>query len=94
MLEVVDLRQIDGVDQREPGQRTGNDRKHQQNGQRASAGELAPPRRDCSGAQRGARPSRPGRAQIRSRGTADWGWQPRQEPLGILRCSKARMSSR
>ena len=43
MLQVVDLRQIDGVDQREPGQRTGDHRQ-----QRAApppcepAGELAP----------------------------------------------------
>ena len=44
-LQIVNLRQIDGVDQREPGQRASNHRQQQQRGQREFAGQLAPVRR-------------------------------------------------
>ena len=41
LLQILDLRQIGGVDQGEPGQRAGKDRQQQQNGQRGPAGEFA-----------------------------------------------------
>ena len=44
-LEVVNLRQIGGVDQREAGQRTGDDGQQQQSGQGEFAGQLAAMRR-------------------------------------------------
>ena len=40
-LQIVNLGQIDGVDQREAGQRAGNDGQEQQDDQRELAGELA-----------------------------------------------------
>ena len=41
VFEFVDLRQIGGVDQRKPGQRTGHDSQHQQHDERRPAGNLA-----------------------------------------------------
>ena len=41
MLKFLNLRQIDGVDQREPGQRAGNGRQDQQDRERRAAGQLA-----------------------------------------------------
>ncbi len=42
VLEVVDLRQIDGVDQGEAGQRAGDDGEQEQHGQRKLTRKLAP----------------------------------------------------
>jgi len=61
MLQIVDLRQIDGVDQGKPGQRAGNHRPAQQYNQRGTGW------RSCAGVGRGpaaqtAGTSGPGRA--------------------------------
>ena len=44
-LEVVNLRQIDGIDQHEPGQRARNHSQEEQRGKGVLAGELTPPMR-------------------------------------------------
>jgi hypothetical protein len=41
MLQLVDLGQVDGIDQSEAGQGTGDDREHQQYNERGAAGELS-----------------------------------------------------
>ena len=42
-LQVVDLGQIDGVDQHEPGQRAGHDGEHKKSGECDLAGNFSPP---------------------------------------------------
>jgi hypothetical protein len=43
VFEVVNLWQVDRINQREPGQRAGNDRQREQRNQHHLAGQLAPP---------------------------------------------------
>ena len=75
-FEVVDLRQIDGVDEGQAGQRAGDDGQQQQEHARAKpAGELAAAMASGTGCDR-CRPARTGQC-ARGLHQAVGGWQPR-----------------